>query len=315
MSRGCCSVILWDFIVATAIITNMLFMWLDNPNVFLCGLVGVIASIVIIYSMNLKYVGLFFQILISYCWTVLVLKFFLHFKWYQYISDEPGWKWVVKGAVFIIFFGSHLISIKALQESNWLLNLPFIKKIDKNKINQNNFSSAINYEEIDKMNNLVDVYEEICDNIWSTFTKISDKTDGDEITSSFIEKFNEKETDFRNSYDIFKNDVNEKLRSNILKHCSDILGELKRLYMQMEEYYESLPDASTDSKYEEEDWAENNNMDFVDVSLFAGCNSIESLSKRYKNLMKTFHPDNEDGDTEMTQKIQITYEQLQKEYM
>lgn len=51
-----------------------------------------------------------------------------------------------------------------------------------------------------------------------------------------------------------------------------------------------------------------------DPTLFAGCNSKESLTKRYKNLMKTFHPDNADGDTEMAQKIKETYERLLEKY-
>lgn len=53
---------------------------------------------------------------------------------------------------------------------------------------------------------------------------------------------------------------------------------------------------------------------YFDPTLFAGCDSKESLTKRYKNLMKTFHPDNADGDTEMTQKIKETYEELLKEH-
>lgn len=52
----------------------------------------------------------------------------------------------------------------------------------------------------------------------------------------------------------------------------------------------------------------------IDESLFSGCNSKESLTRRYKQLMKTFHPDNQDGDTNMTIKIQKTYEILSKKY-
>lgn len=49
-------------------------------------------------------------------------------------------------------------------------------------------------------------------------------------------------------------------------------------------------------------------------SLFNGCTDKESLTKRYRQLMKTFHPDNPNGDQEMTQCIQKTYEALQKNY-
>lgn len=49
-------------------------------------------------------------------------------------------------------------------------------------------------------------------------------------------------------------------------------------------------------------------------SLFNGCTDKESLTKRYRQLMKTFHPDNPNGDQEMAQCIQKTYEVLRKNY-
>ena len=51
----------------------------------------------------------------------------------------------------------------------------------------------------------------------------------------------------------------------------------------------------------------------IDQSLFAGCKDKDSLTKRYRALMKTFHPDNQDGDTEMTIKVQKTYDYMMKQ--
>lgn len=52
----------------------------------------------------------------------------------------------------------------------------------------------------------------------------------------------------------------------------------------------------------------------IDESLFSGCTDKESLTKRYRQLMKTFHPDNQNGDHAMTQKIQNTYDVLSKRF-
>lgn len=51
----------------------------------------------------------------------------------------------------------------------------------------------------------------------------------------------------------------------------------------------------------------------IDTTLFAGCRDKDSLTKRYRSLMKTFHPDNQDGDTEMTIKVQKTYDYMMKQ--
>lgn len=47
---------------------------------------------------------------------------------------------------------------------------------------------------------------------------------------------------------------------------------------------------------------------------FAGINSAEELKKRYKELMKIYHPDNQAGDTNAVQRIQDEYEKLLQKY-
>ncbi len=48
-------------------------------------------------------------------------------------------------------------------------------------------------------------------------------------------------------------------------------------------------------------------------SLFAGVNNPLALKKRYRDLLKIFHPDNLCGDTQMVSVINREYERLKKE--
>lgn len=59
---------------------------------------------------------------------------------------------------------------------------------------------------------------------------------------------------------------------------------------------------------------ENSSQVSNDEALFNGCTDKESLTKRYLQLMKTFHPDNPNGDQEMSQRINNAYETLCKKY-
>ena len=43
---------------------------------------------------------------------------------------------------------------------------------------------------------------------------------------------------------------------------------------------------------------------------FSGCNTLDKLEKRYKNLCKAYHPDIAEGDTETFQKMQAEYQAL-----
>lgn len=79
-------------------------------------------------------------------------------------------------------------------------------------------------------------------------------------------------------------------------------------------YQENSYNDSYQSKYGENQNSNGNNQqnteDTALISLFAGCNDKESLRKRYRELMKIYHPDNFNGDNEMCQKIQSIYEKL-----
>ncbi|MBR4832011.1 MAG: hypothetical protein IKZ97_05245 [Butyrivibrio sp.] len=56
-----------------------------------------------------------------------------------------------------------------------------------------------------------------------------------------------------------------------------------------------------------------NEYDALDL-LFRGVNSALTLKKRYKDLMKMFHPDNVSGDAEMVQLINAEYSSLCRLY-
>lgn len=47
---------------------------------------------------------------------------------------------------------------------------------------------------------------------------------------------------------------------------------------------------------------------------FAGCNSKESVDKKYKSLVKLYHPDNMDGDTKALQEINVQYTSAKRKY-
>ncbi len=55
------------------------------------------------------------------------------------------------------------------------------------------------------------------------------------------------------------------------------------------------------------------NFDVAEM-LFQGVNSSLALKKRYKDLIKMFHPDNIAGDHEMVLVINKIYEELKQDY-
>ena len=49
--------------------------------------------------------------------------------------------------------------------------------------------------------------------------------------------------------------------------------------------------------------------------MFKGVDDTDSLKKRYKELIKIYHPDNSNGDTELIKAITDQYEELKRFYL
>lgn len=91
-----------------------------------------------------------------------------------------------------------------------------------------------------------------------------------------------------------------------------------------EDYDEEDYDEDFDEEYEDEDYEEDYEDDYDDprdkkasapassFDFFAGCNSRESLDRKYKSLVKLYHPDNMDGDTSALQEINVQYDKAKK---
>lgn len=48
---------------------------------------------------------------------------------------------------------------------------------------------------------------------------------------------------------------------------------------------------------------------------FAGCTTKESVDKKYKSLVKLYHPDNMDGDTAALQEINVQYDKAKRRFL
>ncbi len=77
---------------------------------------------------------------------------------------------------------------------------------------------------------------------------------------------------------------------------------LEKERAKLEAHKEIMNQASYDVSYDE-----------VSV-FFKGVNSLLALKKRYKDLIKIFHPDNVAGDKEIIQMINSEYENLKRRF-
>ena len=90
-------------------------------------------------------------------------------------------------------------------------------------------------------------------------------------------------------------------------------------YDEPEEYDLDEYDDEADTYYENEYYddpapkkSERRGSDNASFNFFAGCTTLDSANKKYKSLVKLYHPDNMDGDTSALQEINIQYNEIKK---
>lgn len=98
-----------------------------------------------------------------------------------------------------------------------------------------------------------------------------------------------------------------KFEKQVLLEIWENLNTFVNFILQIKEFCDMLQKADYESQRQfahNETTEDTSNMEMF----FAGCNDKESVTKRYRQLMKTFHPDNQNGDQKVTQLIQEAYE-------
>ena len=83
------------------------------------------------------------------------------------------------------------------------------------------------------------------------------------------------------------------------------------------DFYEDDDDEDEDEDFyedDEEDYEYYEDNKASSFNFFAGCSSRESVDKKYKSLVKLYHPDNMDGDTEAIQEINVQYTEAKKRF-
>ncbi len=122
--------------------------------------------------------------------------------------------------------------------------------------------------------------------------------------------------------DVYDSPVNKrKRRIEEFYEDEDYDSSVNRRNRRINDFYEDDVDDTDDEEFYEDD----EDFDDEDIEIdspataktfdfFAGCKSRDSVDKKYKSLVKLYHPDNLDGDTAALQEINVQYTEAKKRF-
>ena len=153
--------------------------------------------------------------------------------------------------------------------------------------------------------------------VWLFKENVRVQNEMKELTE-FREKLLKERSQFRDEIDMLSHKiVSEKKRLKEDKMFFDkkmdiLVNGFKRLEADTAMFEKEKKRFEAEKKYYKKEVAAMNS-EHANI-LFRGINGPLTLKKRYRELLKIFHPDNLSGDMDMVQMINKEYERLKKEY-
>ncbi len=254
-------------------------------------------GIIFLVLMNIKYIAGILQFLCSIFWLLLLFAIVPLEEW---VGGNKQWVYGIGVLMFIVFMNMHGFSLISILERRQKKKERKEDRIEQEKANEIIGTYMEAHNEYLRVYKLCEMYQEI--------------TGKNELQCEFGEVFVEIAKEI-SLYDIALNSgkfISSEDYGKLLVEAYKIKDISEKI---LERYNEEVEKGHNrqHNTYQETHGTEESSKD-IDVTLFSGCTNKESLTKRYRHLMKTFHPDNANGDQEMTQKIQRTYENLCKQY-
>jgi len=281
-------------------------------------MIGLALSTVLFLLLKIKFVGTALNIVLGLLYVFIL---------YILIDDTPNdrvglltnlytndpilwWTIIILSCLF--FIGLHLASSANLGLNNIRRGEKIVddNMSDDSKIEDYHISnSAVNFTEeykklinrravvITEFNNILDVARGLCKNIENNnelitfFESVLAKTQSaDEKILGYIDLIGE-----------INESTEHKATIKLIKNNIDLI----------ESYHKEIQNRLNEELIKHNENVGSGNSGF---SLFAGCDTVEKLKKRYKELSKNYHPDTDSGDKEAMQIINSEYDRLLEEF-
>lgn len=290
--------------VIDAIIVGIIFFCIagktfDGLSFIIKIIMAVIIGMAYYTLVKMRYIGVILPFIGSLVWTLMLIVLL---PISLLTKDNMIWNILIAIPLFVFFFKLHVRSIR-----DFFKNIPEMFSIKIASVHSEKQSTATEDEEA------LNSYQS-AKQIYTDFKAFINANN--EIVSAYFPESSKSINDadrIVTTTDILTN--KKRLRS---KDIQKIIEQTKGLYeinetLRIVCYHTSERIRNQRSNYGRNSSSFNSSND-IDESLFSGCTDQDSLTKRYRQLMKTFHPDNQNGDQAMTQKIQRTYEYMGKRY-
>lgn len=316
-----CNVIIWDTLLAGVLTWFLLSEHITVVQIHpvFCIIGGFIGAALFFLLTQIKYINVLVLLFSCIEYELWISGKIIDFAQKEFEAFDTIWKWTIHIVLFLVIGLWHLGSYAAFDIRR---NKKRSKATSDYSMSKSTYSPStpITYNTTEDWNTLNKHYKNLQNHIielLNEFTETVSSADAiantglgnDYLKASIMTT----STAFYHQYEEIQR-LNEKIKNETPDYSKGqyIIDDMEEHYTTMLHLQHELMKETQKALTAHRDYqsATDNSFAGADESLFQGCTDKESLTKRYRNLMKIYHPDNSNGDLAMTQKIQYTYEKL-----
>ncbi|MBP3488843.1 MAG: hypothetical protein J6K53_10660 [Roseburia sp.] len=319
---ACCNLIVWDFIITVAIVATMSSKWFSTPLTgFQQFFIGLLGGFLLIGLMAIRFLRNIIMVAFSVFWACFIygtLDLFFH------ISDlSSSWRYGIGIFLFLMALAIHIGSA----EDFGILSLASPSR--KRDFSDSNFDFNANVQNTSAAMAVQDDLRQ-CEKLFRTAIALADSVQAltDSNASFPLKEFVKRNTSkLVRQYNHLGRSIsryNKTLTEASLQQLTVILDEtslmleeyIDTLQTMLDEYNECAFEEQTQahSQYNRTDYAEQNHHNSGSSNYFKGCDTLEKLNKRYRDLVKIYHSDSGNGNDEVFIEITDEYNRLKETF-
>lgn len=263
---------------------------------------GVVVSVLYLKLLDLNYISAVLRTITSILWTFLLAALF-----YTFVSVGAI------AAIFAILMFIIFMKLHHLDVINWIKNIVrIISKVirKKEKIELNGVKTKNPDPKYKELRNAISLF---LDTYWK-YKSFVEKNGVDRGLYDSATEANTRTVFILQECAGHKFFIDSTTKEWMQSTTGQYMTLVSCMELEMKQYANASSEHSSNSTTNSSSERKETKQGDVDESLFSGCDSAESLKTRYRQLMKMYHPDAQNGNVEMSQKVQKTYQELSARY-
>ena len=312
----CCNLIIWDFFITVATISFSCQNWFSTTLTgFQQFFIGLLGGLLLISLMAIHFIRKIIMILFSIFWSLGIYELLDEF--FQFSNYSAPWRYGICIFIFLMAFAIHAVSAEDLGMLS--LDPPqFHKNNSSHKTsNAGSHITSVAQEDLHQCEELFNEAIRLADFVQAlpnTTEVLPLKNFVKNNTSELVKQYHHLDRCI-NRYNKILNESSLQQLTTVMDDTSLMLEEyIYTLRTMIDENNErtSYDETEYDSHYDDRQQTQQTTYSSNVSNYFKGCDTLEKLSKRYRDLAKVYHSDSGNGNDEVFIEITDEYNRLKE---